>query len=66
MLLDENKFHHLFFVGNVNEKWLLVISMFAEPVKLILDINASASGLVYVFTINADSSSSIASTSFLL
>ena len=33
---------------------------------MILDINASTSGLVYVFHINAGSSSSIASTSGLL
>ena len=40
--------------------------MFSEPVKLILDINASTSVLLYVFKINADRSSSIASISILL
>ena len=40
--------------------------MFSEPVKLILDINASTSVLVYVFKINAGNSSPIASISVLL
>ena len=60
------KTNFIIFIGNVNEHGLLVISMFSEPVKLILDINAPTSVSVCVFKINADSSSSVASISVLL
>ena len=53
----------LIFKGCVNEIWLLVISMFSGPVKLIFVNKLSASVLIYVFKIN-DYSSSIAFVSF--
>ena len=52
--------------GCVNEIWLLVISMFSEPDKLIFVNKLSASVLVYVFKTNDDNSSPIASISVLL
>ena len=57
----------LIFEGYVNEIWLLIISMFPEPVKLIFVKKLSTSVLIYVLKkINDDNPSPIASISALV
>ena len=54
------------FKGYVNEMWLLIISMFSEPIKPMFVNKLPTYVLVHVFKVNDGNKSSIASISVLL